>query len=101
MQIDSKLLEKLERLSMLELSAEKRGQIATELSEILGFVENLEMLNIQPKDSQSDFQDGFQKEALKTPMREDVPIDSDIAKDVLAHAPQSEEGFFIVPKIIE
>lgn len=94
MQIDSKLLEKLERLSMLELSAEKKEQIATELSEILGFVENLETLNIQmPKDSQ--------KEALKIPMREDVPTDSNIAKDVLAHAPQSEEGFFIVPKIIE
>ncbi|RDU57186.1 Asp-tRNA(Asn)/Glu-tRNA(Gln) amidotransferase subunit GatC [Helicobacter sp. MIT 00-7814] len=98
MQIDSKLLEKLERLSMLDLSAEKKEQIAIELSEILGFVENLETLNIQmPEDSQN----GFQKETLKTPMRKDVPIDSNIAKDVLAHAPQSEEGFFIVPKIIE
>jgi aspartyl-tRNA(Asn)/glutamyl-tRNA(Gln) amidotransferase subunit C len=37
-----------------------------------------------------------------TPLREDRPFcDAAVNSDILEHAPQSEEHFFIVPKIIE
>lgn len=91
MQIDDKLLDKLERLSMIKIDENKREVIKSQLSEILGFVENIANL-----DTNIDF-----VEEEKTPMREDVVVDSHIAKDVLSHAPKAQNGFFIVPKIIE
>ena len=84
MTIDDTLLNKLERLSMLKLDENKRESTKEQLSEILGFVEN----------------DCF-VENLKTPLRADEPKDSGIAQDVLNHAPNAQDNFFIVPKIIE
>jgi len=37
-----------------------------------------------------------------TPMREDIPqSDAEVAKDILSHAPNAKDDFFIVPAIIE
>lgn len=92
MQIDDKLLSKLERLGMIEIEEGKKEEIKSQLSEILGFVDNIASLDIQTLSS---------KIELKTPMREDIPQDSQIQQDVLSHAPRAEDGYFIVPKIIE
>ena len=35
------------------------------------------------------------------PMREDVISDGNIRDQVLANAPKSEDGFFVVPKVVE
>jgi aspartyl-tRNA(Asn)/glutamyl-tRNA(Gln) amidotransferase subunit C len=34
-------------------------------------------------------------------MREDVVSDGNIRDKVLANAPKSEDGFFVVPKVVE
>lgn len=92
MQIDDTLLAKLERLGMLEISAEKKEQVKSQLNEILGFVENLNGVDVLSQNKQED---------KKTPLREDEVVQSHIASDVLAYAPHAKDGFFIVPKIIE
>lgn len=92
MQIDDTLLAKLERLGMLEISAEKKEQVKSQLNEILGFVENLNGVDVLSQNKQED---------KKTPLREDEVVQSHIASDVLAYAPHAKNGFFIVPKIIE
>lgn len=92
MQIDDKLLSKLERLGMIEIEEDKKEEIKSQLSEILGFVDNIASLDIQTLSPKTE---------LKTPMREDIPQDSQIQQDVLSHAPRAEDGYFIVPKIIE
>ena len=38
---------------------------------------------------------------MKLPMREDVISDGNIRDQVLANAPKSEDGFFVVPKVVE
>ena len=38
---------------------------------------------------------------MKLPMREDVVTDGEIAAKVLANAPLTEDGFFLVPKVVE
>ena len=38
---------------------------------------------------------------MKLPMRDDVVTDGEIEPAVLANAPLAEDGFFVVPKIIE
>ena len=38
---------------------------------------------------------------MKLPMREDVVTDGEIQALILANAPLSEDGFFLVPKVVE
>jgi aspartyl-tRNA(Asn)/glutamyl-tRNA(Gln) amidotransferase subunit C len=96
MKIDNELLQKLERLSSLKISDEKREGVINQLSEIVSFVENLNELNLESEEVT------FTTVAGGTPFREDIPhVNAEIVKTILAHAPQSESGFFVVPKIIE
>jgi len=96
MKIDDALLSKLEKLSSLRISEEKREGVIQQLSEIVAFVENLNELNLENEEA------SFTTLQGGTPFREDVPhTDSTVVKTILAHAPQSEDGLFVVPKIIE
>ena len=96
MQIDDRLLTRLEKLSMLKIAQDKREAIIKELSEFLGFAENLKELDT------SDVDDKFAMDDVATITREDTPkCDSDIGDAILENAPRSEDHFFVVPKIIE
>jgi len=94
--IDNELLEKLERLSSLKISDEKREGVINQLSEIVSFVGNLNELDLDGEEAT------FTTLSGGTPFREDIPsVNTEIIKTILNHAPQSENGFFVVPKIIE
>ena len=96
MQIDDKLLQNLEKLSMLHIEEEKRASIIEELSEFLNFAENLKELDTTGID------DKFAMDDRATITREDIPqCDPNVSETILKHAPKSEDHFFIVPKIIE
>ena len=96
MQIDDTLLSRLEKLSMLKIADDKREEIIQELSEFLNFAENLKELDTTGVD------DKFSMDDSPTPLREDEPFcDPSISEAILAHAPKSDDHFFIVPKIIE
>jgi aspartyl-tRNA(Asn)/glutamyl-tRNA(Gln) amidotransferase subunit C len=67
-----------------------------QLTDILGYVENLNELNTDGLDA------SFSTLSGGTPLREDTPREAnDIAKDILSHAPNAQDDFFIVPAIIE
>jgi len=96
MKIDDALLTKLEKLSFLKISDDKREEIVEQLSEIVTFVDNLSELNTDGVESV------FAMNDKTTPLREDsVHSQSSVGEEILAHAPQSADNFFIVPKIIE
>lgn len=96
MQVDDALLSKLEKLSFLKVSDDKREEIIAQLSEIVTFVDNLSELNTDGVD------DKFAMTNAQTPLREDMPhCDTQINDEILKHAPNSADHFFIVPKIIE
>lgn len=96
MQVDNALLSKLEKLSYLKISDDKREEIIEQLSEIMSFVDNLSELNTDNVD------DKFAMNDNATFLREDVPAcDASINDDILKHAPNAADHFFIVPKIIE
>ncbi len=96
MQIDDKLLARLEKLSMLKIQEDKREQIKEQLSELVSFVDNLSELQTDKVDAK------FAMSNAATLARADEPqCDVYINKSILKNAPQSEDGFFIVPKIIE
>ena len=96
MQVDNALLTRLEKLSFLHVSDDKREEIISQLSEIVSFVDNLSELNTEGVD------DTFAMSDKATPLREDTPhCDLSISEEILKHAPNSADNFFIVPKIIE
>ncbi|MDR1554534.1 MAG: Asp-tRNA(Asn)/Glu-tRNA(Gln) amidotransferase subunit GatC [Campylobacteraceae bacterium] len=96
MNIDNKLLKKIETLSSLEIEEHKRESIINQLSEIVNFVENLNELNL------NDYEATFTTAEGGTPFREDIQnCDETIIKTIIKYAPNSDNGFFIVPKIIE
>jgi aspartyl-tRNA(Asn)/glutamyl-tRNA(Gln) amidotransferase subunit C len=96
MQVDDALLSRLEKLSFLKISDDKREEIVAQLSEIVSFVDNLSELNTDSVDNKFAMSDDA------TFLREDIAFcDSKINDTVLKNAPQSGDHFFIVPKIIE
>jgi len=96
MQVDDALLTKLEKLSFLKVSDDKREEIIGQLSEIVTFVDNLSELNTDGVD------DNFAMSDNATFVREDKPsCDTEVNDAILNNAPQSADHFFIVPKIID
>ncbi len=96
MQVDNALLTRLEKLSYLKVSDDKRDEIISQLSEIVSFVDNLNELNTDNVD------DKFSMTDQATFTREDIEnCDRNINDDILKHAPDGQDHFFIVPKIIE
>jgi aspartyl-tRNA(Asn)/glutamyl-tRNA(Gln) amidotransferase subunit C len=96
MQIDTHLLEKLEKLSHLRIAEDKKEEVMRQLSDILGYIENLNELDTEGLDAAFSTLEGG------TPLREDEPRrDANVPRSILEHAPQAEEDFFIVPAIIE
>ncbi|MDD2356384.1 MAG: Asp-tRNA(Asn)/Glu-tRNA(Gln) amidotransferase subunit GatC [Thiovulaceae bacterium] len=96
MQVDNVLLSRLEKLSYLQISKDKREEIIVQLSEIVSFVNNLSELNTD------DVDDKFSMTNQATFTREDIEnCDRTINDNILKNAPDSADHFFIVPKIIE
>lgn len=96
MQIDDTVLAKLEKLSHLRIDESKKEEVKAQLSGILNYIENLNELDTDELSSSFSTLDGG------TPLREDTPRETnDIAENILKHAPQSADDFFVVPAIIE
>lgn len=96
MQIDDKVLEKLEKLSHLRIDSAKKEEVKAQLSNILSYIEHLNELDTEALDASFSTLEGG------TPMREDVTRGVEhVVEDILANAPEAKEDFFIVPAIIE
>lgn len=96
MTVDDKLIEKLAKLSSLEISEDRKEGLKSELADIINFVENLNEIDV------SNIEATFSTIEGGTPLREDEPLQNlERAKEILANAPKSEDGYFVVPKIIE
>ena len=96
MTVDDKLIEKLAKLSSLEISEDRKEALKSELADIINFVENLNEIDV------SNIEATFSTIEGGTPLREDEPTqDLERAKKILENAPKSEDGYFVVPKIIE
>ncbi|MEA3522278.1 MAG: Asp-tRNA(Asn)/Glu-tRNA(Gln) amidotransferase subunit GatC [Campylobacterota bacterium] len=96
MQVDNTLLSKLEKLSYLRISDDKRAQIIAQMDEMIAFVDNLSELNTDG------VSDTFAMTDTSTLLRQDsATCKTQINDDIITHAPRSADHFFIVAKIIE
>jgi aspartyl-tRNA(Asn)/glutamyl-tRNA(Gln) amidotransferase subunit C len=95
MSIDKDTARKVAHLARIEVAEDALENLAGELSNIIGFMEQLNEVDVE----------GVEPMTSVTPMdlkrRDDVVTDSGYAADILANAPDSREGFFAVPKVVE
>ncbi|AJB45719.1 Asp-tRNA(Asn)/Glu-tRNA(Gln) amidotransferase subunit GatC [Campylobacter fetus] len=95
MQIDDKMLEKLEKLSALKIPDHNREEFKSQLGKIVDFVDILNELDL------GDIEATVSTIGGGTPFREDISKEGDVIDGILAHAPKKQNRYFEVPKIIE
>ena len=95
MSIDTDTARRVAKLARIQVAEDKLPELANEFSAILGFIEQLNEVDV----------DGVEPMTSVTPQRlkrrEDVVTDGDQQDRVLANAPDAREGFFAVPKVVE
>ncbi|HIP11383.1 MAG TPA: Asp-tRNA(Asn)/Glu-tRNA(Gln) amidotransferase subunit GatC [Arcobacter sp.] len=96
MTIDDKTIDKLAKLSSLEISNERKEELKTELADIVTFVENLNEVDVSSVEATFTTIQGGQL------LREDeVQESKEMAEAIMKNAPKVEDNHFIVPQIIE
>ncbi len=95
MSIDKDTARRVAHLARIEVAEADLDHLAAELSGILGFMEQLNEVDIA----------GVEPMTSVTPMqmqwRADAVTEGDQRDRVLANAPQARNGFFTVPKVVE
>ena len=86
---------KVARLTRIAVSEDRLEPLAKELTSIMGWIEQLNEVDVEGVEPMTSVVDA------KLPMRDDVVTDGNIQDQVLANAPKSEDGFFVVPKSVE
>ena len=96
MAIDEKTVRKVARLARLALPEARVAPMVAELNGILAWIEQLNEVDVEGVAPMTSAVEG-----LSLPMREDLVTAGADAARVLKNAPKSEDGFFVVPKVVE
>ncbi len=95
MSVDRETVLHIARLARIAVSEAEVDALAPELSNILGWIEQLQEVDVE----------GVEPMPAVIPiaqrLRADEVTEGAIASEVLANAPAAEHGFFAVPKVIE
>lgn len=99
MTVDTKTVRKVAKLARLAVPEERLEPLAGELNGILKWIEQLnevDVAGVEPMTSTVD---------IALPMREDRlaegPTGGGQPDKIVANAPQTEDHFFVVPKVVE
>jgi aspartyl-tRNA(Asn)/glutamyl-tRNA(Gln) amidotransferase subunit C len=95
MSVDAATVKRVARLARIKVSDDEAEALRGELNTILGFVEQLNEVDVS----------GVEPMTSVLPMamkkRADVITDGGKAANVLANAPSAERDYFLVPKVVE
>ena len=95
MSVDTATVKKVAALARIAITDEDASRLAPELSNILGWIEQLGEVDTS----------GVEPMTAVIPnhlrLRDDVVTDGGIRDQLMTNAPQAEHGFFAVPKVIE
>ncbi len=86
---------KVARLSRIAVPEERLDELAGELNGIMGWIDQLNEVDVEGVEPMTSVVE------TTLPMRDDVVTDGNIQDQVLANAPHTEHGFFVVPKAVE
>jgi aspartyl-tRNA(Asn)/glutamyl-tRNA(Gln) amidotransferase subunit C len=95
MSVDAATVRRIAHLARIAVAESEVAHLQGELNAMLAFVEQLREVNV----------DGVEPMTSVTPMemkkRPDVVNDGEIADEVVANAPETQDHFFLVPKVVE
>jgi aspartyl-tRNA(Asn)/glutamyl-tRNA(Gln) amidotransferase subunit C len=95
MSVDRATVRRIARLARLAITEQEEGTLEKELSNILDWVAQLDEVdtsNVEPMTRVAD---------MKMKMRKDEVTAGFCAADILKNAPQVDDGYFVVPKVVE
>ena len=95
MALDEATVARIARLARIEVADDRLPGLAAELSNILGWVEQLgevDTSNVQPLRAVM---------PIPSRKRDDVVTDGARQDDVLKNAPEAHDGFYVVPRVVE
>jgi aspartyl-tRNA(Asn)/glutamyl-tRNA(Gln) amidotransferase subunit C len=95
MSIDATTVRRIAHLARVAVADDEVEHLRGEINAILAFVEQLSEVDVE----------GVEPMTSVTPMamkkRADVVNDGDIADDIVKNAPETQDHFFLVPKVVE
>ncbi len=95
MQITPDLIKYLESLGRITLTEEEEKKVGKELQDILTYID---MLNELDTDGVEAMSHAF---PITNVLRKDEVKDSMTPDEIVANAPESQDGMFVVPKTVE
>ena len=95
MQITPDLIKYLEKLARITLTEDKEKKVGNELQDILTYIDMLNELDTEGVEAMSHC---F---PVTNVMREDEVQPSMSADEIVANAPESQDGCFVVPKTVD
>ncbi len=95
MSFDKKTIMHVAHLSNIDLPEDKIGEYTDKLSHVMTFIETLNEVDIEGIEPMTSVLD------LELPLRKDEVTEGNIVTDILLNAPEKNDDYFVVPKIIE
>lgn len=95
MSLDKSTVTHIARLARIRVPEDELDGLADELSNILTWIEQLDEVDTSAVPPMTSVV------AVTLPRRRDEVTDGGCRDDILANAPQSRDGFFVVPKVVE
>jgi len=95
MPVDRDTVASIAKLARLRVPEDRLDGLASELSNILGWVEQLSELDTEGVPPMTSVV------AVELPRRPDEVTDGNCPEKVLKNAPEQVHGFFAVPKVVE
>lgn len=95
MDVNDKTVRKVARLARIAITDKEVAPLAKQMTAILDWVEQLNAVDTKGVAPMTGVV------AMALPMRADRVTDGGKVSDIVANAPLSEDGFFLVPKVVE
>jgi aspartyl-tRNA(Asn)/glutamyl-tRNA(Gln) amidotransferase subunit C len=95
MSVDQAEVRRIAHLARIAVTDAEVPHLQDQINAILSFVEALSAVDVSGVEPMTSVI------PMKLPMRDDVVTDGEIEPAILANAPLAEDGFFVVPKVIE
>lgn len=95
MSFDEKTIKTVANLARLKLPETEESKLRSDVEDILAWVEQLkevDVMGVEPLVSVT---------PRETAVRKDVVSDGNIQEELMANAPETVQGFYVVPRMVE
>ncbi|HET6467094.1 MAG TPA: Asp-tRNA(Asn)/Glu-tRNA(Gln) amidotransferase subunit GatC [Geminicoccaceae bacterium] len=95
MSLDKATVARIATLARIEVPEAEQDRLARELSNILGWIEQLSEVDTTAVEPMRAVMQ------VEKPLRPDQVTDGGRRDDILRNAPRSHDGYFVVPRVVE